>query len=184
MSRKNGNWTIKKTEKIYTNDFFTVYLDEVVEPDGKNGEYATINFKKSVCVVAVDDENNIFLTEQFRYALERNNIEAVSGAVEDEDFLAAAKRELKEEIGVSAESWNELGKVVSNTSLAKDEKHLFLARNLQFGKPAHETTEEIKTLKLKFEKALEMIMNGEISHDITCLLILKAERFLRLKSER
>ena len=39
MGRKNGNWTIKGRRKIFENDFFKVFEDEVIQPDGKDGTY-------------------------------------------------------------------------------------------------------------------------------------------------
>ena len=134
--------------------------------------------KDSVAVIALDEEENVFLTEQFRYAIEKDNLEAVAGAVEDEDYLSAAKRELEEELGIVAEEWTELGETNTNTSITKDSKFLFLARKLSFKEPKAEATEQIEPLKFSLDEAVKKVMDGEIIHDITCLLILKAAEFL------
>lgn len=184
MTKRNGDWQINHTEKIFGNDFFTVFQDDVIDPAGEEAKYATIHLKKSVAVIALDDANNVYLTEQFRYALGRKSVEVIAGAIDDESEkpLESANRELKEEVGITAKNWDELGSVVSNTSLAQDTKYLFLARDLSFAEPERETTEQIETLKYNFTDALEKAMNGAIDHDLTCLLLLKAERFLTKES--
>jgi 8-oxo-dGTP pyrophosphatase MutT (NUDIX family) len=179
MTRKNGNWTIKNTRKIYENKFFRVLEDEVIKPEGEDGTYATIKFIPGVSVLPLDDEGFIYLTSQFRYALERIDLEVVSGAVEGESFLEAAKRETKEELGIEAEEWIKLGKVESDTSITNSVAHLFLARRLTFKKPDPQGSEEIKLIKIKLDKALKKVMSGNITHAQTCVLILKAVQFLQ-----
>ena len=178
MERKNGNWTIKRTRKIFENDFFKVFEDEVIQPDGKDGKYATICFVGGVSVLPLDDDGFVYLTKQFRYALEREDLEVVSGAVEDEEPLAAAKREAREELGIEAEEWIELGKIENDTSITNSRAHLFLARRLTFGKPEREGTEQIETVKMKFDEALDKVLKGEITHGQTVALVLKASHYL------
>lgn len=178
MGRKNGNWTIKATKKIFENSFFKVFEDEVIQPDGKDGTYATIRFPAGASVLPLDDDGFIYLTKQFRYALEREDLEAASGAIEDEDALKAAKREAEEELGIEAEQWTDLGIVESDTSITNSRAHLFLARKLSFKKPDREGTEQIETVKMKLTEAIEKVMNGEITHGQTIILILKTSQYL------
>ncbi len=176
--RKNGNWTIKDTKTVFENDHFKVLEDEVVRPDGQDSKYATIRFPAGASVLPIDENDFVYLTEQFRYALERKDLEAASGAVEDESILETAKREAKEELGIEAEEWTNLGKTVDNTSITNSTAHLYLARRLTFGEPKPENTEEIQTVKMKLEKAVQKVMNGEITHSQTCVLILKTNQYL------
>jgi 8-oxo-dGTP pyrophosphatase MutT (NUDIX family) len=178
LMRKNGNWKIKNTKKIFENDHFKVLEDEVVRPDGEDGKYATIRFPAGASVLPVDENNFVYLTKQFRYALERKDLEAISGAVEGESVLETAKKEAEEELGIKAEEWTNLGKIEDNTSITNSTAHLYLARRLKFGEPKPENTEEIKMVKMKLETAFEKVMNGEITHSQTCILILKTYLYL------
>ena len=178
MERKNGNWTIKATRKIFENDFFKVFEDEVIQPDGKDGTYATICFARGVSVLPMDEDGFVYLTKQFRYAIGRSDLEVVSGAVEDEEPLEAARRETKEELGIEAGDWTDLGKIESDTSITNSTAYLFLARKLTFGEPEREGTEQIETVKMKFGEALEKVMNGGITHGQTIALILKTAQYL------
>ncbi len=178
MKKKNGDWTIKDTKKIFGNDFFTVFEDEVIQPDGTNGKYATIDFPPGVSVLPVDDEGNVYITRQFRYALGRRNLEAIAGGVEDEGILEAAKRESREELGIEADDWTYLGRVESDTGITTSKCHLYLARKLTFRKANSEGTEDIETVKMTLDEAVEKILNNEITHGQTCALVLKAEKIL------
>jgi 8-oxo-dGTP pyrophosphatase MutT (NUDIX family) len=174
MTKKNGDWTIKDTKKVYENDFFKVFEDDVIKPDGKDGKYATIHLKPGACVLPIDDEGNVYLTRQFRYALGREDLEVAAGAIEGENRLEAAQREAREELGIEAEDWTELGKIESDTSITNSTAYLFLARKLTFREANPEGTEQIKMVKMKLEDALQKVMNGEITHGQTCILVLKA----------
>lgn len=174
METKNGKWTIKDRKKKFANGYFTVFEDDVVRPDGQPDNYATIGFLPGVAVLPVDDDQNVYLTKQFRYALERKNIEAVCGAIDGETPLDAAKREAKEELGIEAEDWTSLGKIQTDTSITNSTSHLFLARNLTFRKPEREATEDIETVKMPLAEAIEKVKVGEITNGPTCVLILRA----------
>ena len=76
------------------------------------------------------------MTKEFRYAVGQMSLEVVSGGVEEgEEPLAAARRELKEELGIEADEWVELGRVDPFTSMVLSPARLFLARKLHFGEP-------------------------------------------------
>jgi len=170
-----GNWVRKGTRLIFENQFFKVSEDDVIEPSGKDGKYATIDFKPGVAILPFDDEGNVYLTRQFRYALGRDSIEAVAGTVEgEEELIDAAKREAIEEIGLEADEWISLGKIEVLTSICRAETNLYIARKISFRAPENESTEDIRPLKLPFTHAIAMAAGGEITHSDTCSLIFRA----------
>jgi 8-oxo-dGTP pyrophosphatase MutT (NUDIX family) len=172
MERKNGPWTIRKSEIKYENGHFTVQEDEVTRPDGKPGAYATIHMPPGVGVIAVDDAGNAHLAKQFRYGLGRDSIEIVAGSMENgETPLDAAKRELKEELGIEAKEWTPLGTCDMDTSIVVAPMHLFLARGLSFTEPEREGT-----VSMPLEQAVQMVMTGEITHAPSGVLLFKAQQ--------
>ena len=100
------------------------------------------------------------------------------GAEEGEEPEASARRELKEELGIEAEEWTDLGLVDAITSQVYSPARVFLARGLTFGESDTESTESLEPVKVKFDEAVRMVMDGEITQGISCVLILKAERLL------
>ena len=175
-NRKIGDWTQLGTKKIFENNFFTVREDDVIEPDGKDGKYATMDVKSGVAILPLDDEGNVYLTRQFRYAIERDSVEAIAGSLDNETPLDGAKREANEELGIEASDWTPLGKIEVLTSICRSTTYLFLARGLKFKKPETESTEDIRQLRMKFDEAFEKVVSGEITHADTCILVMRAWR--------
>lgn len=178
MTKKNGPWTIKETQSVFKNDFIEVFNDQVTQPDGKDGEYATVAMKSGVCTLAIDDESNVYLTRQFRYALGAESLEVIAGGIEEGAPLENARREAREELGIEAEEWISLGAAETDTSIVRSTAHFFVARKLKFTAPEREGTEALKPVKIKFDEAVQKVLRGEIKHALSCLLILKARLVL------
>jgi 8-oxo-dGTP pyrophosphatase MutT (NUDIX family) len=179
MERKQGAWTIKSSEKVYADDFAEFWVDEVLKPDGEPGRRATLRMKPGVAVLALDGEGFAHLVRTFRYAVGKECVEIVQGSIEEnEEPDAAARRELKEELGIEAVELTDLGLVDAITSQVFSPARLFLARSLSFGESDTESTETLVPFKVKFEEAVRMVMDGEITQGISCTLILKASRLM------
>ena len=181
--RTHGPWTILESKSVYADPWMTVIRDEVIRPDGQPGSFAVAHIKPGVCVLAVDDVGNAYLTEEFHYAVGRVTLEAVSGGVDiGETAESAARRELREELGIDAESWTELGTVDPFTSTLHSPTRLFLARGLSFGPPSPEGCESIALVKMPFAEAVRAVMESVITHAPSCVVILKAAHSHGLRS--
>lgn len=179
MVQKHGPWTIQETSQKYQNSFIHVREDQVLQPDGQPGMYATVKMKPTVAILPIDSNGVVYLIRQFRYALGKESLEVVCGAVEeDEPRLEAAQREVQEELGIKAEEWNELGVFDLDTSIVHCPVHLFLAKQLTFTQTNREGTETMETIRIPFDTAVQMVMDNKITHAPSCLLILKAHNAL------
>jgi ADP-ribose pyrophosphatase len=181
MEKKNGPWTIKSSSQKFKNDFFEVVEDKVVTPDGKDGEYATVQMKPGVCILAIDDDENVYLTKQFRYVIGGESLEVIAGGMDEGDALENAKRETQEEMGIEAGEWIDLGTTEIDTSMVRSPAHFFVARKLKFKEPDREGVEVMKSVKMRFDEAVEKVLSGEIKHALSCVLILKAKLKLFVK---
>lgn len=180
MSRKHGPWTINETVLKYRNQFIEVKEDQVIQPDGEPGRYSTVMMKPGVSVLALDADGFVYLANQFRYAVGRESLEVVSGAIDEgEEAEAAARRELSEEAGIEAGELISLGQLDLDTSIVNCPASLFLARDLSFGESDQEGTERIALKKMKLDEAVARIMRSDITHGPTCALILKASMYLK-----
>lgn len=177
--KKHGPWKIKGSSIKYKNKWISVREDEVVRPDGKSGIFGIVEMVPGVSVLPMDEHGNIYLTREFRYAIGKDSIEVISGAIDrGESVLKAAKRELKEELGCIAKEWVNLGKMNPFTSIVFSPADLFLAKDLSFTNTEFEGTEIITHLKMPLAKAVEMVMTSKITHGQSCVLILKAWNYL------
>lgn len=172
----HGPWKIKSTDEVYRDAFIDVRLDQVIRPDGDDGQHVVVNLKPGVCVLAMDDDNNVYLTKEFHYGVGRYSIEAVSGGIEPgEDAELTAHRELQEEIGLVAKHWEQVGTVDPFTTVVVSPTRLYIASGLSEAPASPEGTEIIEMVKMTLDQAIEMIAQGEITHAPTCVVLLQAK---------
>jgi 8-oxo-dGTP pyrophosphatase MutT (NUDIX family) len=182
--KKHGPWTIKESRERLREKTFQVFEDEVIRPDGTDDTYATIKIKAGAEVLALDDEGFVYLVKEFRYAIGRETIEAVGGGMaEGEEPVEAARRELREELGIEAKEFIELGELYYSSSIINSPSTLFLARSLNFVEKEEDSGEVIETVKMPFTEAVERALNGDFVHGTTCVLVLRAQHYLQKKSE-
>ena len=184
MSRKHGPWTINETTEIYRHTLIEVFEDQVIKPDGQPGTYATVKAKAGASVLALDADGFVYLAREFRYAIGRESIEVVGGAIDEGETPSdAALRELKEELGIEACELIELGHADPITSIVDSPSHLFLARRLKFREKEQEGSEAIETVKVSLDEALRMVMSNEITHATSGVLIVRANHYLQQRKE-
>ena len=183
MERKHGPWTVKSSERLYADEFAEVWVDEVSRPGVGPSRRVTMRMKDGVAALALDGEGFAHLVRTFRYAVGKECVEVVQGGAEEgEEPEASARRELKEELGIEAAEWIDLGLVDAITSQVYSPARIFLARGLRFGESDTEATESLQPLKIEFEEAVRMVLRGEITQGISCALILKARLWLEAES--
>lgn len=180
MNIKKGPWTITGSETKYKNPWIEVREDAVIRPDGKPGIFGVVKMKAGISVLPLDKDGNVYLTDEYHYAIERNTLEVVSGGVdENESLLDAAKRELKEETGLSAKEWTDLGSLDPFTGVINSPNHMYLARGLTEGESSPEGTETIRIVKMPFKDVLDQVLSGEITHGASVGAILKTALILQ-----
>jgi ADP-ribose pyrophosphatase len=173
--RPHGAWKIVESHQVYRDPWIDVRKDDVIRPDGQPGIHSVIRLKPGVTVLALDEAGAVYLTEEFHYAVGRVTLEAVSGGIDPgEDAQTTAQRELREELGIAAADWLDLGSVDPFTTNIVSPTQLFLARRLSFLDSAPEGTEQIRCVKLPLAEAVAMVMDGRITHSPTCVVVLKA----------
>ena len=169
---KYGPWTINASTPIYQDPWLSVRKDDVTRPDGEPGTYSVVEIKHGVCVLAWQGDQ-VYLTSEFHYAVGRTTLEAVSGGVDEgESQLMAAKRELKEELGITANVWKSLMTADPFTASVVSPTALFLATELEFGNRELEGTEQIQMVEQTISKAYKDVCEGTISHAPSGLAIM------------
>lgn len=176
----HGPWRILKTNAIYQDPWIRVRVDDVLRPDGKPGIHSVITIKPGINVVALDERGHVYLTEEFHYAVGRVTIEAVSGGIEPgEEPQTTARRELREELGLDADGWQDLGVVDPFTANVVSPTRLYLATGLRFLESAPEGTELIRPMHVPLADAVAMVLDGRITHGPTCVNLLKTWIYTR-----
>lgn len=181
MADNNRNpWKCLSTRKVYDNPWIFVEEDEVINPKGGSGIYGRVHFKGyALGIIPLDTEGNTWLVGQYRYTLNEYSWEIpMGGGPLHLDMLDSAKRELKEETGITAQHWQHIARIHTSNSVTDEEGHIYLARQLEFGDTEFDDTEQLEVRKLPFSKALDMVMDNSITDAISVAGILKAARLI------
>ena len=169
-------------EKIYEGPVFSVTRDEILLPDGKKGRRDLVHSHGGVVILPVDEEENVTLVRQFRYAHGRVLLEAVAGKLEPgEEPFPAAQRELREETGFTADKWDFLGAIETSPGFLTEKLWLYLARGLHGGELSLDEGEFLEPLRLPLAEAAAMAADGRIDDGKTLAVLLRAR--YRMKGE-
>jgi 8-oxo-dGTP pyrophosphatase MutT (NUDIX family) len=158
-------WRTVGAREIYRNPWLSVTEYAVIRPDGQPGIYGVVDPGDNATVVALDEQLRLLLLRDFVYPLQTWAWALPSGMVEagEAPDLAAA-RELREEGGLVAARWDELGAFWTTPGIAAQTSHLFLARDLTPVAAQPEPTEVITRRWLALDDALALCAAGAIRH--------------------
>jgi ADP-ribose pyrophosphatase len=149
-------------------------------PDGSRTQREIIRHPGSVVLLPCVDEQHVCLIRNYRMAVGQTLVELPAGTLEaGEPPDVCAVRELKEETGYEAGTLTELTSFFAAPGILDEHMHLFLATQLTGGSPQREPDEEIENWVVSWDKALEMIRNGEIRDAKTIVGLLYYTQFHR-----
>lgn len=164
---KHDPYTRLNQETVYQNRWLSVEVHGITHPNGAAGEHVVIVTPQS-CGVLAEDNGYLLFARQPRFAARQYVTEIVKGgSCAGESLLESAKRELHEELGVTAQSWSALGTLREIPSIVDPPVVLFLARELKHGSPEPSDEESITTVRLTTAAALDAAIRGEIDDAVT-----------------
>ena len=169
-------WKTLSSRQVYDNAWIQLTEHEVLNPAGGKGIYGKVHFKnKAVGIIPVDREGNTWLVGQYRYTLNAYSWEIPEGGCPlDIEPLEAARRELKEETGLTANRWQLIMRLHTSNSVTDEEGFIFLAEELSEGTSSPEETEaDLVVKKISLQEAITMVLNGEITDSMSVAGLLK-----------
>ena len=172
--------TQQTTEAVFDGSLLHVVRDTVTLPNSGTATREVIRHVGAVAVVPLTENNEVVIERQFRYPINEVITEIPAGKLDskEEDRLHAAKRELKEETGITADEWMELGDYLPACAYTDERITLYIAQGLHFGDQKLDADELLNTKKVPLETLIQEIMDGKISDGKTQAALLKAARIL------
>lgn len=153
----------------------------MIRPDGHKGIYSVVETRLATGVVAMTPNQEIYLVGQYRYPLDFYSWEIIEGGSDPgETPLEAAQRELREEAGLTAAKWEQLGDEIHLSNCHSSERaYLYLATELTKVKANPEGVEELQIHYLPFSEVLTLVDNGYIKDAMSIMAILRLARYLK-----
>lgn len=172
------NWTQLKRDEVYSNPWITVYHDKVLNPNGGDGIYGVVSFANyAIGVVPIDENGWTWLVGQKRYPLDKYTWEIPEGGgLKTKDPLLSAQRELREEVGLEAASWEKILEADISNSATDEQCILYVARDLSPTSQNPDETELLTLRHLPLEEAISMVDSGEITDSLSVMALLWLDR--------
>ena len=167
-------WTTLESRSVYENPWIGVREDKILRPDGQPGIYGVVHFRnKAVGVLPVEADGSVWLVGQHRYPLDAYSWEIPEGGSPlGEDPEETARRELKEETGLTAGRLEQIGITHLSNSVSDEVAYLYRATDLTPGPSEPEGTERLEIRRVSWESAWEMVQGGTITDAMSVVALL------------
>ena len=184
MNEKNNiKEKILSEERVYEGKIVKVSILDVTLPNGEPAKREALRHVGASAIVPVDDEGNVTLVRQYRAPIASVLLEIPAGKLDfkGENRLEAAKRELREETGLTAENWTHLTDIVTTPGFCDELISIYLATGLTAGEDEPDDDEFLNIVKMPLSELADMAMRGEISDSKTLIGVLMADKLLGRK---
>ena len=169
------------SEQKFDGKIVKLFVDQVELENGEKAMREVIKHPGGVCILPLDEDNNVLMVRQFRYPSHRVLLEIPAGKMEyGEDHRECGLRELKEETGCTCDEFTYLGNLIPTPAYDTEVIHMYLARGLHSGEQKLDEDEFLEVEKIPLDKAVEMVMNNEIADAKTQIALLKTKQLLGL----
>ncbi len=167
MTSGDAVFSVVGTDRPFQGRVTKIRVDTVVMPGGGTAKREVVEHDRAVAVVALDDDDNVVLLEQYRHPLGRRLWELPAGLmdVDGEAAQPAAARELAEEAGLTATTWSLLVDIASSPGFTDEAIRVFLATGLtDVGRQGEITDEEadLKVVRVPLATAVAGVQDGRI----------------------
>ena len=174
-----------ESRRVFDGYLLHLDVDTVTLPNGKQSVREVARHPGGVCVLPLHADGTVSVVEQFRYPYKEVITELPAGKLEPgENPDDAVRRELSEEVGLTAKEWHKMGIFYPSPGFTDEVLHLYFARGLSQGDCHPDDDEFLAPSRIPLRDLVEQVMRGEIPDGKTAALILKVQRFLEQENAK
>lgn len=176
LNAEGRPWRVLARRPVYENPWIRVEECDTEAPTGAPALYGRVSFRNyAVGVLPLWDDGTITLVGQQRFIFDAWSWEMPEGGVPlHEDPLEGARRELREETGLSAGRWREVLRMQLSNSVTDEQAICFVAWDLQPGEAEPDETEALRVERVPFGEALDAALAGRLQDSLTVATLLRA----------
>jgi 8-oxo-dGTP pyrophosphatase MutT (NUDIX family) len=172
MAHHKSPWTVLSSRKLYDNPWIRVTEHDVLNPNGGAGIFGVVHYHNLAVGVVPYADGRIWMVGQYRFPLRAYSWEIPEGGgAHDVDPLVSARRELKEETGLSADRYDVLLEMDLSNAVSDERAIVYLVTGLHMGEAAPEETEQLQIRSLTLTEAYEKVERREIRDSLTVAAI-------------
>ena len=185
MNEKKIEERILSEERVYEGKLVKVNRLEVTLPDGKGAVREAVRHPGASAIVPVDGMGNVTLVRQYRAPIAQVLLEIPAGKLDykGEDRLEAARRELREETGLTAENWVHLTDIVTAPGFCDEVISIYLAIGLAAGEDEPDEDEFLNVEYIPLSDAADMVLTNQIKDGKTQAAVLKLAALIERKAK-
>jgi 8-oxo-dGTP pyrophosphatase MutT (NUDIX family) len=159
-------WKTLGSKMVFDHRWYRLRQDKVALPNGDIVDDYFVSLRPDIAtVLPITAAGEVVFVRQYRHGAQKVLLELPAGTFEaGEDPLVAAQRELREETGYSADSWEAISTIYNNPVKQNNRLHLFKAQPVALvGDQQLDRTEDIEVVLQPLAAVPELIASGEIS---------------------
>ncbi|WP_025734917.1 NUDIX domain-containing protein [Mycobacterium genavense] len=166
------------SETLYTGKIFVLRCDQVRMPGDNTAAREVLEHYGAVAIVAMRDDHSIAMVYQYRHTFGRRLWELPAGLLDlaGEPAHLTAARELEEEVGLRADTWQVLVDLDTAPGYSDESVRVFLATGLtEIGRPeAHDEEADLTMRWIPIDEAVRLVFSGDVVNSIAVSGILAA----------
>jgi ADP-ribose pyrophosphatase len=152
-----------RTERKFEGRMISLDIETVRLPNGKEATREVVRHPGAVAILAITDEQKVLFVRQYRKAIDRVALEIPAGKLEKaEDPLQAARRELLEETGYTAQNIQHLHTFYTSPGFADEVMHVFVATGLTKGEASPDEDEFLEVIEADSGQVQNWLRDGTI----------------------
>ena len=170
---------IIKSETIYEGRVINLKVNDVMLENGKTAKREIVEHPGGVCVISIDENEEVLMVRQYRAPFETVVLEAPAGKLNyGEDHFECGKREFLEETGYEARDMTYMGEYYPSVGFLNEKIHIYIAENLSKKSQHLDEDEFLNVEKIPLSDLVEMVRKNEIKDAKTVIAIFLLKNYV------